>query len=333
MVVSRQYLPHRVPSPDVLVQRCLSTIQKVISETVDLCLANITGSSTSLLSAFLETTWPFIRSDMDFLLRLGLSIPPVLLKPMCKAGCQIYTRLSLRGHVKTLAETFVQQKIPEIWQNILARKNLEGPLNAQLWLSDTQLDLVQILDKELLESLLENMGVIFANACTRETEELVKKLASRKRLFMLTRRLWLISSVLADVVYGVLLAMNEDLKNRPYDGGETQESMFDRVWSCSREASLSAFRTAVGKFRSKLKEKDRDEWDRKWERVLKFHGTFWDAAQKPMRELLLNLIKLTTAKHAEFGARLLRAEVREDKSQSLEARVLKSVRISIRYIW
>lgn len=326
MVVSRHYLRHQVPSHDVVVQRCRATISKYVSELVDQASNILIEVCVDVISIFLKTTWPSIRSEMHILLKLGGAIPLAVLKPIARLGCKTSSYVGPRQHVRKVFAGFVQDKVSEIWGNVLARNNIGEPLDGQLWLEDLHDELLPILNQEVAKLLSENIAGFFAGVCTSETEQLLKRLAGDKRSLPWTRHIWGLRSVGIEVIYGVILAVHATLQNHPYDGKETHESMFDRVWSSARAAAVSTAETAVEKYRLELKEKDRDDWSKGWEAVLNFQEQLWDAIHEPVRKRIIDFFNLCIKAYAGYGTRILLTGVFEDAEHVLEAEFLKKVR-------
>ncbi|KAF8595682.1 hypothetical protein BDV93DRAFT_501036, partial [Ceratobasidium sp. AG-I] len=163
MVISRQCLPHRAPSPDVVVQRYLATVPKLITALVD---RTITVGGDALLEALLifrETTGESVRAEVSTSWKLLLSIPPGVIKVLGRGVLRIGSYLGPRQGVKKALEKNIHEKAEEIWKNGLARNNEGEPLDRHLWLKNLHLKMVPVVNKELLRILWENVGEILAN--------------------------------------------------------------------------------------------------------------------------------------------------------------------------
>lgn len=324
MVVSRQCLPHRVPSHEIVVKRYLDTVPKLITELVNRTI--IVGGEALLeaLLIFRETTGPSVRTEMDTSWKLLLSIPPGVIKTLGRAVLRISSYMGPRQNIKKALEKNIHEKASEIWQNGLARNNQGEPLDAHLWLKNLHLKMIPVVNKELLKILWENVGEIFANGCTSESEQMVRDLVNSKRSSLCSRRAWEFRSVCISSLYGAISAVHSTLQTQPYDGNESHESVFNRLWSSASAGALAASKTAAEKSQYKVREKDRERWNKGWDAVWERWEAAWNAALGPVRKRIVDSINLCMKEYAEYGAELLLTEMRKDKAHMIKARVLDS---------
>lgn len=326
MVASRQRLPHRIPSYDSAVNRYLSGISKLISRQIDRDISFGTEAVLEALMIFRERFRYIVRPEVDGMMwKVLLSIPSSLVKAAGRGALGISSYLGTRQRIRKAMHDNIERKAKEIWQNGLERHNNAESLDVNLWLNNLHILMFPAVEQELRNILWENIAEIFASACeSEETIQMVEELINRKRSLLWARQAWEFRAVCIAAFFGSISAVHTTLQQHPYDGHETHESVFNRLWVSASVGALSGAKKAAENSQEKVK--DKEKWNRSWDPVWEDWDKAWEAALEPVRTTIVDsMIKASVRDYSQYGAKLLLDEMRENNLHALNAQVLKSV--------
>ncbi|KAG9082096.1 hypothetical protein FRC06_005227 [Ceratobasidium sp. 370] len=325
MVVARQHLPHRIPSRDLLVKRYLDGVKPVIAEQVDRDITHGTEAFLEAIIIFRERNRVSIRPEVDGLVwKLLLSIPTGVVKVIGRGLLKFKTYLGTRQRIQKAMLDNIQLKADGMWQKGLDHNSDEKPLDAHLWLDKMDELLLPVVKRELKRVLWEHIAEIFEAACeSKETRDMVEELINRKKPVLWSRKAWEFRAVCIASFYAAISAVHATLKEQPYNGFETHENVFNRLWDSANKAALEAAKAAVVKSREKVR--DGNKWDQSWAPVWDDWDNAWAEALPPVRtRIVKHMVEVSVDKYSQYGAELLLEEIRQDKGKVLRARFMPS---------
>ncbi|QRV97166.1 hypothetical protein RhiJN_25185 [Ceratobasidium sp. AG-Ba] len=318
MVVSREHLPYRVPTYDIVEPRCHARIPDLTATIVNQAVDLLQGIVLEMTSKFRSMNNKELKSGMSPFERLVWKLPTKFLQTIWKRLFRLQLYLGMREKLEKHIEEAINQRVKGVWSAVLSSRLTPDLLDANLWLRDMKEVVEPAMIAELYSVLWD--GILSAIAGGQETQELMSGDSSIELPFSLVgKRAAQLGLVWKSVLPSMLIAARDAAIGKSSGGREENARMFDLAWSSGAEAALKTAQSVVARTRSQFKHKDRH--DRLWSAVWEMWDGCLSATQDIARQRALEVIDQVVQNVVGTGVATFMEAMQSTELEKVEARV------------
>ncbi|KAF8596379.1 hypothetical protein BDV93DRAFT_66897 [Ceratobasidium sp. AG-I] len=322
MVVSRHYLPYRVPESAPLLERAGDVLPGLATYIVDEATDHFLEMVIDVVTIFRNRAGDTIHEGMNFIGRAAWTLPTEVLQFSWRKIFHARLHCGLRSELKKHVLAQLKDRIVPLCQAGLANDEMADRLDSQLWLDRLRPLIEPILKKEIMLVMWDStLEAISAGYGKIDEPVLANNLMDPSLKFTLMgRNATQFYAVWGAALHGALPAAREAAHSSSGRGAVSDEEVFDLAWNAGRDAGLISAQRVVENTRHLMRHQDARA--RMWEAVWNIWESCWKEAHPKARKSSVDTINRIVARLIETGVQVVLGELGDSKSQAVRARIL-----------
>lgn len=325
MVVSRHYLPLRVPSSELLLKRVEEALPGLTAYIVEQIVAVLIDIVVDTVTIFRNKAGDTAREGMNIFDRAAWALPIEILQFSWRKLFSARLHFGLRRELKEHVLAQLKDIVVPFCKAALDNNQRPERLDAQLWLDNLHTLIEPILKKKMMLILWDTiLDAISAGYGNIEDSDLANDLMNPSFKFALMgQNATQFYAVWGAALHGALPAARDAAYGKSAGGTLSNEEVFDLAWNAGRDAALISAQRVVENTCHLMKHQEARE-----KMYLEIWGVWdacWEEAHPKAQQNAIAGIDNIIRKLVDTGVQIVVDELGDSETHVVHTRVLNLV--------